>query len=51
RGVKLSIGTDAHTAESLKSIRLGVFTARRGWAEKKDVINALPVKGMLAQLK
>lgn len=51
RGVKLSIGTDAHTTESLKSIRLGVFTARRGWAEKKDVINTLPVKRMLAQLK
>ncbi len=50
-GVKLSIGTDAHSADGMRSIRLGVFTARRGWAERKDVINTLPVDNMLAHLK
>jgi len=43
-GVKLAIDTDAHEAEGLKFIGLGVATARRGWAEKKDVINAMPFK-------
>ncbi len=37
--VKLSIGTDAHLKEQLPNINLGTAVARRGWAEKKDVIN------------
>ncbi len=47
RGVKLSIGTDAHALEDLENMPLAVGTARRGWLEKDDVINALP----LAQLR
>jgi DNA polymerase (family 10) len=41
-GVKLAIGTDAHTPEHFDFLRLGVLTARRGWATKTDVLNALP---------
>jgi DNA polymerase (family 10) len=47
RGVRLSIGTDAHALEDLDNMLLAVGTARRGWLEKDDVINALP----LAQLR
>lgn len=43
-GVKLSIGTDAHKREHLKFYEYGVAVARRGWAEKGDVINTYPVK-------
>ena len=41
-GVKLSINTDAHIAEQLDTMKFGVACARRGWLEKKDVINTLP---------
>ena len=39
RGVKLCISTDAHAIAHLSNMQYGVATARRGWAEKKDVIN------------
>lgn len=42
--VKLVIDTDSHEVEGLHFMQLGVATARRGWAEKKDVLNALPFK-------
>lgn len=50
-GVRLSIGTDAHSMETLKNYLLGVYTARRGWAGKKDIINTLPADKMLNTLK
>ncbi len=43
-GVKISIGTDAHNRDHLRYMELGVATARRGWLEKKDVINTLDLK-------
>jgi DNA polymerase (family 10) len=51
RGVKIVISTDAHSTIHLGWMRYGVKTARRGWLEKKDVINTLPVEKMLAQLR
>ncbi len=44
RGVKLSVGTDAHDANHLHYINLGVAVARRAWAEKKNVINTYSIK-------
>ncbi len=41
RGVKLSLGTDAHSTDGLEYMQLGVDQARRGWAEAKDIINTL----------
>lgn len=38
-GCKLSIGLDAHNLDQLHHIDLGLITARRGWAERKDIIN------------
>ncbi len=38
-GCKIAIGTDAHDTLHLENFPLGVLTARRGWAEKKDVLN------------
>ena len=38
-GTKIAISTDAHHPDQLPFMRLGVSTARRGWAEKKDIIN------------
>ena len=49
--VKMSIGTDSHDADQLRYYMLGIAMARRGWAEKKDIINAKPLKDMLKMLK
>jgi DNA polymerase (family 10) len=51
RGVKIVISTDAHTTRGLSEMRYGVQMARRGWLEKKDVINTLPVEKLLAALR
>jgi len=50
-GVKLSIGTDAHDAGHLGYLELGASVARRGWAEKKDIINCLSWEELLRFLK
>jgi DNA polymerase (family 10) len=51
RGVKVVISTDAHNTVNLSQIRYGVTMARRGWLEKKDVINTLPVEEFLKALR
>jgi DNA polymerase (family 10) len=51
RGVKVVISTDSHSAGNLALIRYGVTMARRGWLEKKDVINTLPTEQFLAALR
>jgi DNA polymerase (family 10) len=51
RSVKVVISTDSHNAGNLAFIRYGVTMARRGWLEKKDVINSLPVEQFLAALR
>jgi DNA polymerase (family 10) len=51
RGVKIVISTDSHTTRNLLFMKYGVETARRGWIEKKDVINTLPLKEFLAALR
>lgn len=50
-GVKFSICSDAHNKDKLSQIEFGVGIARRGWAEKKDVINTLPLKEFEEWLK
>ena len=51
RGVKVVISTDSHNTTNLAFIRYGVTMARRGWLEKKDVINTLPTTEFLASLR
>ncbi len=43
-GVKLVISTDSHHKDQLKFLKFGIAQARRGWAEKKDIINALSLE-------
>ncbi len=50
-GVLLSIGTDAHSVPQLEYLELGVSEARRGWAEKKDIINTMSYKKLREFLK
>jgi len=51
RGVKIVISTDSHSTRHLLYMKYGVETARRGWIEKKDVINTLPLEEFLAALR
>ena len=51
RGVKIVISTDAHSTRGLLAMRYGVQMARRGWLEKKDVINTLSTEKLLASLR
>jgi DNA polymerase (family 10) len=51
RGVKIVISTDSHSTKNLTFMKYGVETARRGWIEKKDVINTLPLPGFLEALR
>ena len=50
-GLRMSIGTDAHTPDQLRLLPLGVYVARRAWLEPKDVVNTLPVKELLRTLE
>lgn len=50
-GVKMAIDSDAHAREHFSVLEFGIAQARRGWAEKKDIINAWPVEKMLSFLK
>lgn len=40
KGVMIAINPDAHETEGLSDVSFGIGTARKGWLEKKDVINA-----------
>ncbi len=50
-GVKLSIDSDSHSASHFSVLEYGIAQARRGWAEKKDIINTWPLEKMLSMLK
>ncbi len=50
-GVKMAIDSDAHSPSHFSVLEYGIAQARRGWAEKKDIINAWQVDKMLGMLK
>jgi DNA polymerase (family 10) len=49
-GVKLAIGTDAHSIAHLGFVRFGVGVARRAWSESQHILNTLPLEKLLAVL-
>src|ERR671930_575531 len=48
-GVAVVVNTDAHSVRGLGNMELAVRTARRGWAEPGDIVNALGLKELLAR--
>jgi len=50
-GILLEIGTDAHAVQELKYMDLGISVARRGWLQKKDILNTLSLKELLEKLR
>ena len=47
-GVLMVIDTDSHHKEHLRYMELGISQARRGWAEKEDIVNCWPLEKVLA---
>ena len=50
-GIGLCINTDAHDTMSLDFMQYGVNQARRGWIEKSDLLNTLPLTKLKKALK
>jgi len=50
-GVLLAISTDTHVLNQFDFMTYGVSVARRGWAEKKDVLNTLAYDQLIRRLK
>lgn len=50
-GVKMVINTDSHQPDQMRFMEYGVSQARRGWAEKGDIINCWPIEKLLKILK
>ncbi len=50
-GVKMIINTDAHKKDQMALMEYGVSQARRGWAEKSDIVNTLPLEELLKCFK
>ncbi|HDL75115.1 MAG TPA: PHP domain-containing protein, partial [bacterium] len=50
-GVKMVITTDAHYKDQMRFMKFGIAQARRGWAEKKDIINTHSLSKLLKYFK
>ena len=51
KGVKCVINPDAHRNEHSGFLRFGTEIARKGWLEKRDVVNTSPLMVLLEELK
>ena len=51
KGVKCVINCDAHRHEHAGFLRLGAHIARKGWLEKSDVLNTLPLEELRRALR
>jgi DNA polymerase (family 10) len=51
KGVVIAINPDAHSVDGLDDLDYGISVARRGWLEKADVWNTLPLKTMLERIQ
>lgn len=47
QGIRFSLGSDSHRVDHFKFLRLATAIARRGWLEKKNVVNALKYSDIL----
>jgi DNA polymerase (family 10) len=50
-GIPIVISTDTHIKNQFDYMSYGVSIARRGWLEKKDVLNTLNYKQLIERLK
>lgn len=47
KGVKLVIDSDAHHPVHFAFLKMGIGQARRGWAQKDDILNSMPIDQFL----
>lgn len=50
-GVKLSLGSDAHSVSQMEFLPLSVAVARRGWLTQEDVVNTWELEKVLGYRK
>jgi DNA polymerase (family 10) len=50
-GVLVAVNSDAHGVHEFDNLVYGIGQARRGWLEKKDVLNSRPLKAVQALLR
>ncbi|MBI4980313.1 hypothetical protein HZC30_02005 [Candidatus Woesearchaeota archaeon] len=50
-GCRVALSMDAHRFSGLETYPLGILCARRGWAEKKDVVNCWELKRIETELE
>lgn len=50
-GVSLVISSDAHSTDQFSFMKYGIYNARRGWAEKKHIINTLSFNDFIRAAK
>lgn len=50
-GVKIAVSSDAHAREHFAWLEYGAHYARRAWITKKDVVNTMSLKELLAFFK
>jgi len=50
-GVTLALGSEAQSIQDMRTMRLGVLTARRGWLGPGQVLNSLSYRGLLQRLQ
>ena len=46
-GCKFVVNSDAHNVNMLQFVKYGINQARRGWAQKEDVVNTYSLKNLL----
>jgi DNA polymerase (family 10) len=51
RKIKFVISVDAHSMGALANVKYGVAMARRGWVQKREVLNTLPPSGFMKAVK
>lgn len=51
RKIKFVISTDAHSVKALNNLKYGVAMARRGWVQRKEVLNTLNTSSFIKAVK
>ena len=51
RKIKFVVSTDAHSVKAMNNIKFGVAMARRGWVQRKEVLNTLNTSAFAKAVK
>ena len=50
-GCRITVNTDAHSIDELDLIDHGIVQLRRAWLSAPDLLNTLPLEGLLQALR